>query len=722
MRFLIAALVAVPLGSGVSRCLGADDLPTLVDYLKSDHLPAQILACEELANRGPAAADALPALIDVLRDGPIEAREAAMHAVRAIGAEAASAVPPLIVLLRDRHYWVRDEAAEALIAIGPAALPQVIRAMKSDSPRARAAATRVIGNMVSESHLILPALTEALKDPDARVRATSAAALGGYGSEAVAALAAAASEKDPCVAVAIAEALERLHAGPSVAVAALMRLLDQPEAKLAAVRGLQQYGVLAKRAIPALVNAYPAGVDNVYAELDDAVIKALEHIGPPHIDDLPAFDELVRNESADVRRLAARQLGMMGDVGAARDRATKALKPPLSDSSAVVRMEAARSLWSLQHDAAPVLGVLESAADGDEYDAIRGVSETLAEIGKPAVPVLIRLLENENEKVRWWSAEALGQIGGEAADALPSLSKALLDEDSGVRDAISRAIGQLGPAGAPAVPALVTAAKERRLDAGQLAIAVQSIGTAARQAMPILVRGLAEGDESARSRIIDAICSLGVEDEAIVDIVTDAIERHRVRRAWSIDAFAKLKGKAAAKAIPILTESLKAPDDYLREVAARTLGQMGASANIAVPLIREAMADKQFPVRLQAGLALWRLTGETEPMQMALSSAFHGEIADSDYNTWYRRRETLEAVHEMGPAAAPLLPTMLASMKDSPDDLTIAFIEALASLGEAGNDAVPALIEISKNTDWEIRKASIDAVKQIRDQHEGNRK
>jgi HEAT repeat protein len=705
------------------QCSAADDVPTLIAHLKSDDLRAQFLACEELAALGGRSIDALPALVEILENGPTEAREAATRVVAAIGPDAKAAIPALVLLLRDRRYWVREEAAAALVATGPAALPQVIRAMKSDSARARAAATRAASDFLSDSELILPALTDALKDPDPRVRATAAAGLGRYGSEAVPVLAAAAGDKDSCVAVAIAEALKALHAGPSVAVNALVRLLDDPQSRLSAVRGLQQYGVESRRAIPALVRHYPANTEDERTGFDDPIDEALKHIGPPHIDDVAALEELFHNERTDVRTLAARELGLMGDFGATRDRAAAALEPLLDDPEAFVRSEVARSLWLLQRDATRVLSLSNAWIDHKQYDAVLGLSDTLEEIGKPAVPTVVRVLQSDDDTARRWAAWTLVGIGRSVSESLPALINALSDRDSGVRDAVSRAIGQLGPEAAQAVAALIAAVQDGRLNCSQLAVAVTNIGPPARSAMPLLVAGLNSDDEPALSRIIHAICSVGADDEATVDTVNKAIEDGRIRRAWAIDSFARLKGAAAAKAMLVLVEALEGTDDYTtRQVAAAALGQIGPPAKSALPKLRFASGDKEFPVRLQAALAIWRLTGETTPMQAALTSAFHDQIETSDYNTWYRRRETLCAVRDMGPAAAPLLPALQAAMKDSPDDLSIEFIDVLAHFGKAGHDALPTLIAISKNTDWVIRRPALDAIEQIREQFEESRR
>jgi hypothetical protein len=57
--------------------------------------------------------------------------------------------------------------------------------------------------------------------------------------------------------------------------------------------------------------------------------------------------------------------------------------------------------------------------------------ECLVVIGKPAVPELIKALQNTNEDIRWEAAKALSQI--KDPRAAPALVKALSDKNVGVR-------------------------------------------------------------------------------------------------------------------------------------------------------------------------------------------------------------------------------------------------------------------------------------------------
>lgn len=75
----------------------------------------------------------------------------------------------------------------------------------------------------------------------------------------------------------------------------------------------------------------------------------------------------------------------------------------------------------------------------------------LIDIGKPALKTLIKSLKDENWKVRWYSAEILGEIGDEKA--VPDLIVTMGDEMSGVRSKSMLALVEIGE---PSVDLLIS--------------------------------------------------------------------------------------------------------------------------------------------------------------------------------------------------------------------------------------------------------------------------
>jgi HEAT repeat protein len=73
-------------------------------------------------------------------------------------------------------------------------------------------------------------------------------------------------------------------------------------------------------------------------------------------------------------------------------------------------------------------------------------AEALGDIGpeaKEAVPPLIEVLKDKEPRVRRDAARSLGQIGPAAKVAAPQLAALLKDEDANVREAAARALRQL---------------------------------------------------------------------------------------------------------------------------------------------------------------------------------------------------------------------------------------------------------------------------------------
>jgi HEAT repeat protein len=84
------------------------------------------------------------------------------------------------------------------------------------------------------------------------------------------------------------------------------------------------------------------------------------------------------------------------------------------------------------------LNVLTST-DGVERHAAR---EQLEEIGRPAVPFLVRALQSPSAYARWEAAKALGKIGD--ASAAPALVRTLEDEKAAIRWLAATALINLG--------------------------------------------------------------------------------------------------------------------------------------------------------------------------------------------------------------------------------------------------------------------------------------
>lgn len=686
----------------------ADELELHIAALRSGDLSRQVSATEELAKLGPRAMPALPALLETLKTAPLEVREGAARVVQAIGPSAKEAIPELIKLLADEHYWVRDQAAESLVAIGEAATPLLIGSLKSKAPGERAGAALALGRMKDKHPDVLTELLTAVKDPDIRVRATVAEALVRFIPEALPALAATAGDDEATVAAVAIECLQAHPGQPELAVPALAKALAKPALSWAAAKALEKYGTDAASAVPALVRSYPAGESNPYGFGEDAVTEALKHIGPARPEDAGALQELLKHKASHVRAMAAQELGKLPESAESE----KSLRSSLSDPVGLVRVYAARALWNMKRDSAAAVKALESSFDDGEYDTLRGGSETLAQIGKPAVPACIRLLEHKDPDVRWWVADALGMIGADAAEGVPALIDHLNDQDSGARDAASRALSRIGPPAVSAVPHLVAATKSGRLDQLQYARSVIGMGPKAIGGKESLIQALESGEELTRANALSALCEIGVGDEAVADVVMNAIRRGKIPTHWGLKDVGSL-GPCNGKTVPFLLEYLKSGGELNRESAAQGLLTLGPDAKPALDPLRAAAADGKFAVRLQAAYAVWRISGDAAPLARVLEAGFREPIAEGEYNTYYEQRVALSTVADMKAAAKPLIPALILALESPHEEIVVSAAQSLGNIGSMGSDAVPALNRLAKKTDWPLRQAALEALKKI---------
>ena len=75
------------------------------------------------------------------------------------------------------------------------------------------------------------------------------------------------------------------------------------------------------------------------------------------------------------------------------------------------------------------------------------------------MPALIKALKDDDCKMRRGAADAVGEIGPEARDAVPALINALKGDGYSVPLSAAHALGAIGPEAKEAIPALTEIAK-----------------------------------------------------------------------------------------------------------------------------------------------------------------------------------------------------------------------------------------------------------------------
>jgi HEAT repeat protein len=207
------------------------------------------------------------------------------------------------------------------------------------------------------------------------------------------------------------------------------------------------------------------------------------------------------------------------------------------------------------------------------------------------------LLKRASEPaVRRRAADALAQMGKDAAPAVKPLVLALTDTDPHVRGVVVRAVAELAPEVPGAVPALVKLFPD--MDAIR---AVARFKGAGAEALPELLKMFTHGDLTIRLQAMRTVGKIGEPALSALPVLVqmmaeDAEPRIRERAAEAIGEL----GPAASSAVPALVKATKDPEYKVRRDAVRSLGQMGAAAKAVLGDVKALLKDDEEIVRQTA--------------------------------------------------------------------------------------------------------------------------
>ncbi len=380
----------------------------------------RIDAVAKLLEMGRGAESAIPSLLGALNDNDPRVRT-----------RVAMAIP---FLLREPQHPRAGEARAALTA-----------SLADPDPGARHAVTVALGLCQHDPKGLLPGLIEAVGDADPMLRAWAVGLLGpALDDEGVwSAVLRATRDRDVNVRN---QAIRALGRKPRPSRFAEVRETLAPALKEPnevnrgfAANTLGRYAQLVSEDVPEL-----------YAALSDPnpFVRRMTCESLPHRPGarpaVPILVRSLRDLAPEVRHAAARRLGSMGLDA---EEALSDLRLASEDREGMVRdaaSEAVRRIESKVDGFRTRLlpDALEDLASPDP-EVRRGAAESLGNFDKhsaPAVPALIRGLDDHEATVRLVSAQTLGRIGTAARDALPALGAREDDPDEQVRRAVKAAL------------------------------------------------------------------------------------------------------------------------------------------------------------------------------------------------------------------------------------------------------------------------------------------
>jgi HEAT repeat protein len=234
-----------------------------------------------------------------------------------------------------------------------------------------------------------------------------------------------------------------------------------------------------------------AALDSPSADVRYRALQDLASIGPAAQEQEAAILPCLQDRVPGVRKQA---LDTVARTGCKRPNIERELHKALENKDARIRLDAIDFLKHLRMDLEPTIPVLIASLRDGRLRA-RAVS-LLGEVGKKAVPSLVKVLRDRDEAVKVAALQALRASKAEAREAIPELM--LLLGDPRVRSQASLTLGSIGK---EAMPALLKALDNEDDDYTRVgaAMTLGHLGEDAEAAVPRL-EVLARRDPSLKVR------------------------------------------------------------------------------------------------------------------------------------------------------------------------------------------------------------------------------
>lgn len=292
----------------------------------------------------------------------------------------------------------------------------------------------------------------------------------------------------------------------------------------------------------------------------------------------------------------------------------------------------------------------------------------------PALPALIKALDDDDKQVWMNAIAAVAAIGPAARDAIPTLladfdSKTASRQRSYYRDQViirtSYALTRIGPA---AIPPLIDGLRspDTMMRIG-CARALGGMGPAAKNAVPALIENLGHGDPAMQQDVIDALGAIGeAAKPGLIEALGWNEPRQRATAALALGAMGKVAQDATT---PMLARLKSENDTTVRASLLTALPRVGADATGA---LIEALKDEREPIRHAAINSLLTLRAAQPQIVKSLTAL----VPDPAFG-----ERAAYVLGRLGEAAAPTVPALLGAIaKRTPAPQ--AFLDALVQIGE----------------------------------------
>jgi HEAT repeat protein len=310
-------------------------------------------------------------------------------------------------------------------------------------------------------------------------------------------------------------------------------------------------------------------------------------------DALPAFTEALKDSNPAVRKDAVGGLGRLAAIPKRIDEGWQAEsylskgREPLSPAEVTA-----------------VVSALSDVLKNDKRKEVREAAiSALAGAGKPGMPALMSATQSGDVATRKAVAQSLRLMRPPVKEAVPVLVKLLKDNDEQVRGEAVFALGQMGELTVAALPALLEASAAED-SAGKDAWATASrITKVPRSLAPALLPLLKSPEPKVRLKVVELVCELEEGDQECLTVLIELVKRRDSQIRKGAAQLLYRYGSKAKEAVPALIEIARNDaDPNTRSVAVNALGAIGPDAKAAIPALKALQDDRYFGASVKEAL------------------------------------------------------------------------------------------------------------------------
>ncbi len=512
----------------------------------------------------------------------------------------------------------------------------------------------------------------------------------------------------------------RMETAAKEATGAAIKLAisDDPRLRAAGMETLGWIGEDIDRIAPILIQGFKDGERAIGSKATEGMYR----LGLPAI---PFLKNALKDPNTQIRIRALTALSLFD--GEARDSKSAVLEA-LKDEEPEVAESAIWTLAYMQPPDASMVDALTGILEDGKAPGRNRLAAVLAVAGYhrdgvAAAPGLKKLLDADNDSLRFEAALALAAMA-EAQDKIrPVLLKELKNPEHRLRAA--NALWQLGEKSEVIVPALITILKEAKepedgsaairllADMGapgilemaklladdkfvlriQIVRALARTGREGRDAVPQLLKLKNDKSPELQQAILAALGQLADPDKEIIQFYADKLNHESPAvRTQALFALAVCAGDIK-DVVPAVASCLKDREPIVRQTAATALCYLGPDASGAVESLEKLLKDGTEQDQVMAAVALVRIQKNHEQAIEVLKAGMAAESSN--------RLFTLRRLWDAGPAREAFRSAILEAVRDPDPDVRQA-VSTMWGL-EIDEEAVKTLLPALKDPSSQVR-------------------